>query len=63
MQVETVRSEAQNILNSLPEIKLTDALNYLKFLNRLSEEQLDTLEDFMENLGWSLLASEAIEKE
>lgn len=63
MQSDLIRSEAQNILKSLPAIKLNDALKYLKFLNHLSEEHLDKLEDFIENLGWSLLASEVIENE
>lgn len=63
MQIETVRGEAYDILNKLPEIKLTKALSYLQFLNQLPEEQIDALEDLTENLGWSLLASEVAEKE
>jgi len=63
MQIETVRGEAYDILNKLPEIKLTKALSYLQFLSRLPEEQVDALEDLTESLGWSLLASEVAEKE
>jgi len=63
MQIETVRGEAYDILNKLPEIKLTKALSYLQFLRQLPDEQVDALEDLTESLGWSLLASEVAEKE
>ncbi len=63
MQIETVRNEALQIIHSLPEFKLPEALNYLRLLQQLPEGQIDRFEDYMENLGWTMLASEAAEKD
>ncbi|NUO81412.1 hypothetical protein HUU05_15145 [candidate division KSB1 bacterium] len=63
MQANTVRNEALQIIHGLPEIKLQEAVNYLRFLDRLREDQINYLEEYMENLGWAMLASEAAEKD
>ena len=61
MQAETIRNEASDILKALPDVKLTKALNYLRLLRTLSDDQIDAIEELMENVGWSLLASEVAE--
>lgn len=63
MQTDTARNEALQIIHNLPEIKLHEAVNYLRFLDRLREDQVNHLEEYMENLGWTILASEAAEKD
>jgi len=63
MQTETIRSEAFQLLNKLPPIKLNEALNYLKLLHQLPEERLDAAQEYLENLGWTMLALEAAEKD
>jgi hypothetical protein len=63
MQQEIIRSQARDILNKLPESRLSSALNYLKILEKIPSNQLDALQDMLENLGWSILASEIIEEE
>lgn len=63
MQIEIARSEAHRILDKLPEAKLIEALNCLRLLDQLLEDQLDAIEDLMENLGWSILASEVAKEE
>lgn len=63
MQVEAARNEALQIIHSLSEFKLSEALNYLKLLQQLPEGQIDKFEDYVENLGWTMLASEAAEKD
>jgi hypothetical protein len=63
MEVETARNEAHAILDRLPETKVPEAWNYLKVLSRLSEEQIEALEEWMESLGWSILASEVARDE
>lgn len=63
MQEELIRDQARDILNKLPEPRLSSALNYLKLLEKLPAKQLDTVEEMLENLGWSILASEVAEEE
>jgi len=63
MQQEIIRGQARNILDKLPEPRLSSALNYLKILEKLPPDQLDALEEMLENLGWSILASEVAEEE
>ncbi len=63
MQTEAIRSEAFEILNNLPPIKLNKALNYLKLLSQIPEEKLDLAQEYLENLGWTKLALEVAEKE
>ncbi len=63
MQQEIIRSQARDLLDKLPEPRLHSALNYLKLLEKLSSDQLDELEEMLENLGWSILASEVAEEE
>lgn len=63
MQTEAIRSEAFQLLNNLPPIKLNEALKYLKLLSQIPEEKLDLAQEYLENLGWTKLALEAAEKE
>ncbi|MEK7727837.1 MAG: hypothetical protein AAB354_05445 [candidate division KSB1 bacterium] len=63
MQTETVRSEAMQLLNKLPPLKLNEALNYLKLLHQVPEEKLDATQEYLETLGWMLLALEAAEQD
>jgi len=63
MQTETVRSEAFQLLHNLPPIKLNEALNYLKLLHQLPEEKLGATHEYLENLGWTMLALEAAEQD
>jgi len=63
MQTETVQSEAFQLLNNLAPIKLNEALNYLKLLHQLPEERLDAAQEYLENLGWTMLALEAAERD
>lgn len=63
MQTEAVREQAHQILDRLPAIKIGEALNYLKFLDDLPDEQLEALEELLESLGWGLLGFEAAEKD
>lgn len=63
MQEELIRDQARDILNKLPAPRLSSALNYLKLLEKLPAKQLDTVEEMLENLGWSILASEVAEEE
>ncbi|GEM_PF-5245662 len=63
MQQEIIRNQARDILDNLPEPRLSNAFNYLKLLEKLSADQLDAIEEMLENLGWSILASEVAEEE
>lgn len=63
MQTEAVRTEAFKLLNNLPPIKLNEAFNYLKLLHQLPDEKLDAAQEYVENLGWTMLALEAAEKD
>jgi hypothetical protein len=63
MQEELIRNQARDILDKLPEPRLSSALNYLKLLEKLPADQLDAVEEMLENLGWSILASEVAEEE
>jgi hypothetical protein len=63
MQAETARNEAHLILDRLPETTVPEARNYLKLLDQLSEDQIEALEEWMESLGWSILASEVTRDE
>lgn len=63
MQEELIRNQARDILDKLPEPRLSSALNYLKLLEKLPAKQLDVVEEMLENLGWSILASEVAEEE
>jgi len=63
MQVEAIRHEALQILNRLSDVKLTEALNYLKLLSLIPPGKLDATEEYLENLGWTMLALEAAETE
>jgi hypothetical protein len=63
MQQEIIRNQARDILDNLPEPRLSSAFNYLKLLEKLSADQLDAIEEMLENLGWSILASEVAEEE
>lgn len=63
MQQEIIRNQVHDILDKLPEPKLISTLNYLKLIEKLPPDQLEALEDLLENLGWSILASEVAEEE
>ena len=63
MQQEIIRNQARGILDNLPEPRLNSAYNYLRMLEKLSAEKLEALEEMLENLGWSILASEVAEEE
>jgi hypothetical protein len=63
MQQEIIRNQARGILDNLPEPRLSSAYNYLRMLEKLSAEKLEAAEELLENLGWSILASEVAEEE
>jgi hypothetical protein len=63
MQQEFIRNQVHDILDKLPEPQLISTLNYLKLIEKLPASQLEALEDLLDNLGWSILASEVAEKE
>ncbi len=63
MAIETTRSEAHQLIDKLTDVKLAEAFNYLKFLEKLPEDQIDLIEDLMESLGWSILASEVAKED
>jgi hypothetical protein len=63
MQQELIRNQVHDILDKLPEPQLISTLNYLKLIEKLPADQLEAFEDLLENVGWSILASEVAEKE
>jgi hypothetical protein len=63
MQQELIRNQVHDILDKLPEPQLISTLNYLKLIEKLHASQLEALEDLLDNLGWSILASEVAEEE
>jgi hypothetical protein len=63
MQQEFIRNQVHDILDKLPEPQLISTLNYLKLIEKLPAGQLEALEDLLDNLGWSILASEVAEEE
>lgn len=63
MAIEATRNEAHNLLDKLTEVKLVEALNYLIFLDNLPKDQMDTLDELMENLGWAILGSQVAEQD
>jgi hypothetical protein len=63
MQQEIIRNQARDILEKLTEPRLSSAFNYLKLLEKMPADKLDTIEEMLENLGWSILASEVAEEE